>query len=222
MLLYAVGYNVETLSRGRYAEILSTSRGFTGEEDAYFAEGARKAYLSFITKAAASRSVTVDAMNEVAQGRVWTGKQALDRGLVDHIGGLQKAIDIAVQLSGYKASNKAGVSQSIKVETLKEPRSGLGLPFGIGATLAETVFDGAAAASDAAGPLYMCDDSIASTDLVSSSSLGIPPLLKSLGFGPTLSYLVSRSEAGRKLLQVLSSDASTSSFVAMIKAALEK
>ena len=45
--------------------MLSTSRGFTEEEDQYFADAARKAYVSFITKAAASRNMTVDAMNEV-------------------------------------------------------------------------------------------------------------------------------------------------------------
>ena len=46
-------------------QVLSTSRGFTEEEDTYFADSARKAYVSFITKAAASRNMTVDAMNEV-------------------------------------------------------------------------------------------------------------------------------------------------------------
>ena len=46
-------------------KVLSTSRGFTEEEDQYFADAARKAYVSFITKAAASRNMTVDAMNEV-------------------------------------------------------------------------------------------------------------------------------------------------------------
>ena len=48
-------------------KVLSTSRGFTEEEDQYFADSARKAYVSFITKAAASRNMTVDALNEVGK-----------------------------------------------------------------------------------------------------------------------------------------------------------
>ena len=50
-----IGYGTETLSRGRYAEVLSSSRGFTTEESTYFEDNAMKAYKSFITKAAASR-----------------------------------------------------------------------------------------------------------------------------------------------------------------------
>ena len=46
-------------------QVLSTSRGFTEEEDQYFADAARKAYVSFITKAAASRNMSVEALNEV-------------------------------------------------------------------------------------------------------------------------------------------------------------
>jgi protease-4 len=45
-----IGYNTEVISRGRYAEILASNRGFTDEEAAYFEEGAQKAYRSFITK----------------------------------------------------------------------------------------------------------------------------------------------------------------------------
>lgn len=45
-----LGYNTEVISRGRYAEILASNRGFTDEEAAYFEEGAQKAYRSFITK----------------------------------------------------------------------------------------------------------------------------------------------------------------------------
>lgn len=48
-----------------HVQVLSTSRGFTEEEDQYFADAARKAYVSFITKAAASRNMSVEALNEV-------------------------------------------------------------------------------------------------------------------------------------------------------------
>lgn len=61
-----IGYNTETISIGRYAELFSTTRGFTEEEAKYFEENAMKFYQSFITKAAASRSMEVAAMNEVS------------------------------------------------------------------------------------------------------------------------------------------------------------
>lgn len=62
-----LGFSSETLSRGRYAEVLSSSRGFTTEEEEYFELGAQKAYSSFITKAAASRGMSVEDMHRVAQ-----------------------------------------------------------------------------------------------------------------------------------------------------------
>eukprot|EP01042_Synura_sphagnicola_P022417 gene22417-28551_t len=72
-----IGYNVELLSRGRFAELLTTSREFTAEEQKYFEQNARQAYQSFVAKAAASRSKSVEELDKVAQGRVWTGRQAL-------------------------------------------------------------------------------------------------------------------------------------------------
>jgi len=60
-----IGYSSETISIGRYAEVFSTTRGFTPEEEAYFEGSAQKFYQSFITKAAASRSMSVAEMNEV-------------------------------------------------------------------------------------------------------------------------------------------------------------
>jgi protease IV len=80
-----LGYKVETISRGRFAEVLSSSRGFTPDEEQFFADNAMRAYKSFTSKAAMSRNMTIDALLEVAQGRVWTGKQARNRGLVDEV-----------------------------------------------------------------------------------------------------------------------------------------
>jgi protease IV len=54
-------------------------------------------YTNFTTKAAAARSTTVDAIQAVAQGRVWTGAQAQERGLVDHVGGLHAALQAAAK-----------------------------------------------------------------------------------------------------------------------------
>lgn len=95
-----IGYTKETLSIGKYSELLTDHRTFTEDEAAYFRSGAEIAYKSFVTKAAEARGKTYDEMHEVAQGRVWLGNQAKERGLVDHIGGLDKAIQRVKEMAG--------------------------------------------------------------------------------------------------------------------------
>ncbi|KAJ1430440.1 peptidase family S49-domain-containing protein [Ochromonadaceae sp. CCMP2298] len=162
-----LGLASETISIGRYAEVFSTSRGFTEEEASFFEQNAQTFYKSFITKAARSRSMEVDAMHEVAQGRVWTGRQGLQRGLVDHMGGLWKALEVAAQLSGLHVDRKGNPIENptYMVQTFKEPSKGLSLPFGLGARAAAPQMD----------TLAMCDDVVATTGLVAPESLGLSP-----------------------------------------------
>jgi len=68
-------------------------------------------YLDFTTKVAAARKTSVDKIDAVAQGRVWTGAQAKDRGLVDDFGGLDKAIEVAKELA--KIPKDKGVERVI-------------------------------------------------------------------------------------------------------------
>lgn len=56
-------------------------------------------YQTFLGHVSKARNMPVEKVNEVAQGRVWTGQQALDRGLVDALGGLQEAVNAAKQLA---------------------------------------------------------------------------------------------------------------------------
>jgi len=174
-----LGLNVEVISRGRYAEVLSTSRPFTKDEETYFEEGAQKAYKSFITKAAASRNMSVDAMNDVAQGRVWTGKQAQELGLVDRLGGLWAAVRAASHLAEIDTAKRG-----LCVQTIRAPRSGLGLPFGIGAATATT---------PAQGELFLVDDFVASTGLASPQSLGMSDAFAKIGLGPLASQIITTS-----------------------------
>jgi protease-4 len=73
-------------------------------------------YLSFTTKAAAGRKMTLQRLQSLAGGRVWTGAQAKQIGLVDELGGLDKAIEIAAS----KAKLKAG---SYKVSVYPKAKS---------------------------------------------------------------------------------------------------
>ena len=95
-----LGFHLHGYKRGELADI------FSGTSD--FSEGGRErfeAYLEtfyqlFLGRAAEGRGMSVDAMHAVAQGRVWTGAQALERGLVDDLGGLDVAIAQARDIAG--------------------------------------------------------------------------------------------------------------------------
>jgi hypothetical protein len=71
-----VGYSKEVISRGQFAELLQDYRPFNDGEAAYFGEIAEFAYKSFRNRAAESRGMTPEEMQELAQGRVWSGRRA--------------------------------------------------------------------------------------------------------------------------------------------------
>ena len=105
------GYHKETLSKGKYAEMLLESRAFTEEERELFDAAAEHAYESFRDKAAASRGMAVEAMQGVAQGRVWSGKRAVTVGLVDAVGGVHKAVQLAKEAAGIPGDEKVRVME---------------------------------------------------------------------------------------------------------------
>ncbi|KAE9602237.1 hypothetical protein Lal_00050028 [Lupinus albus] len=116
-----IGFKKEIISRGRYAELLAAEqRSFRPDEAELFAKSAQHAYKQFRDKAAFSRSMTVDKMEEVAQGRVWTGKDAASHGLVDAIGGLSRAIAIA--------KLKANIPKDKEVTIVELSRPNLSIP----------------------------------------------------------------------------------------------
>lgn len=57
-------------------------------------------YADFVRTVAKGRGMSYEAVHKVAKGRLWTGQQALERGLVDQLGGLHDAISLAKQLAG--------------------------------------------------------------------------------------------------------------------------
>eukprot|EP00245_Coleochaete_scutata_P009806 TRINITY_DN3318_c0_g2_i1.p1 TRINITY_DN3318_c0_g2~~TRINITY_DN3318_c0_g2_i1.p1 ORF type:complete len:675 (-),score=159.34 TRINITY_DN3318_c0_g2_i1:158-1915(-) len=120
-----IGLSKEIISRGRFAELDADNRPFRPEEAEYFAKSAQNFYESFRGKAAASRGMPVEKMEEVAQGRVWTGKAAKDRGLVDYLGGMPTAIAIA--------KHKAGISEDTKVRLVELSRKEASLTSLLGA-----------------------------------------------------------------------------------------
>jgi protease-4 len=84
-------------------------------------EGVEAVYDSFVSKVAEARGSTWDEIHEVAQGRVWLGDEALKQGLVDEIGGLDRAIALAKE--------KAGIGDDEDVSLPTYPRQKLLLEF---------------------------------------------------------------------------------------------
>ena len=95
-----LGANIGTTSVGAYAEMHSPARPYTEAEGQKLEEYLQAFYDTFIEKAAASRQTTPGQIDRVAQGRVWTGRQALENGLVDELGGLDTAIALAKERAG--------------------------------------------------------------------------------------------------------------------------
>src|SRR5687767_1291725 len=95
--LKKLGMNMEGVSNGRYANLYSPIRPFSPEERARVLEHMQATYDTFVEKAAAGRNTTPERIDAVGQGRVWTGQQAKGLGLVDELGGLERAVEIAKQ-----------------------------------------------------------------------------------------------------------------------------
>lgn len=95
-----LGLTTEKLAYGKEADIFSTFRPFSPEEKKIMKDEILWTYDQFLTKVAEGRNMTKDEVNAVGRGRVWTGRQAKEIKLVDELGGLTKAIELAKGLAG--------------------------------------------------------------------------------------------------------------------------
>jgi len=111
--LKKLGLNMEGVSQGRYAEMYSPVRPFSPEERARVAENMQATYDTFVEKAAQGRNTTPEKIDAIGQGRVWTGRQAKQIGLVDELGGLDRAVALAKQ--------RAKIAQDTEVEIVVYP-----------------------------------------------------------------------------------------------------
>jgi protease-4 len=89
-----LGAHIESTSIGKRAEIESPVRPYNPDEVKKLDEQLQAFYDQFVEKVASSRHSTPEKIDAMAQGRVWTGLQAKERGLVDALGGLDRAIEL--------------------------------------------------------------------------------------------------------------------------------
>ena len=103
------GLTKEIIAHGQNATLYSDYGGFTPTERERVEKMMKTVYKDFVSKAAAGRSKTFDDIDEIAQGRVWTGKQAQQLGLVDELGGLDDALSIAKEQAGFAEDDKVNL-----------------------------------------------------------------------------------------------------------------
>ncbi len=92
-----LGVNVETVTTNKHSDFGSMFRSLTAEERAVAQLGVEDIYQSFIGHVAAGRNIPVTRVDEIGQGRVWSGANAIDIKLIDQFGGLKDAIKVAAK-----------------------------------------------------------------------------------------------------------------------------
>jgi protease-4 len=104
-LLDKLDIGVEWLTRGRHADFLLSSEKMSPAALARLQTSVLDTYQLFLTRVAEGRDLTREQVDEVGQGRVWTGAQALEAGLVDELGGIYTAVRRAKQAIGLSADD---------------------------------------------------------------------------------------------------------------------
>lgn len=110
-----IGLTTDSIKRGAYSDMYSSTRTFTEPERKKLEGELRDSYAVFIGKVADGRALDVSTVDRIARGRVWTGAAAKELGLVDELGGLDKAIEVA------KA--KANLTGTPGIVVLPRPKS---------------------------------------------------------------------------------------------------
>ena len=98
-----IGLTKGIVSRGKNASLFTEYRRWSPADRTKIRELNRLFYEDFVTKAAEGRNKSYEELHEIAQGRIWTGAEALERGLVDRLGGMHVAVEAAKLAAGIDA-----------------------------------------------------------------------------------------------------------------------
>ncbi len=107
-----LGITFDTVKIGKHSDFGTVTRALTAEEMSILQVGVDTIYMKFKRRVAEGRGMTVEYVDSVGQGRIWTGIQAQKNGLVDLLGGMDLALDIA--------KNSAGIEKYRVVEYPKQ------------------------------------------------------------------------------------------------------
>lgn len=118
-----LGISIDTVNTNKHAD-MGMNRALTKFEEDKIQKSVVDIYTTFITHVGEGRNMSTTAVDEIGQGRVWTGYDAKDIGLIDTYGGLEKAIEIAVYLAEIEDY------RIISLPKKKDPFTELALKFG--------------------------------------------------------------------------------------------
>jgi len=118
------GITSDRIVQGTHAAMFSSLEPFTGSEWALVNDWLDHIYADFTAKVASGRNMTAEQVHEVARGRVWTGADALAHGLVDELGGVDRATAVARQRAGLPPTAPVRVFPRVSpLDRLRPPGS---------------------------------------------------------------------------------------------------
>ena len=97
-----LGITIDTANTSTYADFPSVYRPFSTHEQKILQSGVDSTYKHFKQMVASGRGLTMEQVESIAQGRIWTGSEARENGLVDEIGGIDEAVAAAAELGKIK------------------------------------------------------------------------------------------------------------------------
>ena len=103
LLTDKLGLHFDMVKTNKFADMGTLARPFNSDERAAMQNYINNGYKLFVKRCADGRGMSVEAIEKIAEGRVWTGATAKELGLVDELGGLDKAIEIAAQKAEVEA-----------------------------------------------------------------------------------------------------------------------
>lgn len=125
-----VGINMQTVGSNKHSGMLTLNERLDKDEEAYMQDMVEKVYSQFLSIVAEGRNMTADQVDELAQGRVWTGSQAISKGLADEIGGLADAIRYAETAACLTSGQYRIVEYPAPMTTIEQIVASLETPTG--------------------------------------------------------------------------------------------
>lgn len=113
LLTNKLGLHFDMVKTNKFADMGDMTRAFNADEKAAMQNYINNGYKLFVKRCADGRGMSVEAIEKIAEGRVWTGATAKEIGLVDELGGLEKALEIAAEkaeIEAYSIINYPGES----------------------------------------------------------------------------------------------------------------
>lgn len=98
-----VGLTFDEVKTNKFSDFGDITRPMTTDEKVILQQYIERGYRLFLTRCSEGRNIPMDVMEQIAEGRVWTGKQALSLGLVDALGGMDDAIRDAAMIAGLSS-----------------------------------------------------------------------------------------------------------------------